>query len=143
MISHTCKTAIKAVIYLATQIGNEKKSSIKDIAKNIGANGHTVGKTLQTLVKQGIIKSAKGPLGGFYITREQQYYPLIRIVESVEGKQLFTGCGLGLSLCSEQRPCPIHDPYEKARKVITNIFTRSKISDLAHPVDNGLAYLSG
>ena len=67
MLSYTCKTAIKAVIYLASRAEESDKASMIEIAKQIHASEHTVGKILQTLVRQGLINSTKGPSGGFFI----------------------------------------------------------------------------
>ncbi len=80
MLSLTCKTAIKAVIYLASGFERGQKSSIKEIATDINASEHTVGKMLQTLVKEGVINSSKGPTGGFFITTKQKNQPIIHIV---------------------------------------------------------------
>ena len=44
------------------------RAGIKEIAEQISANVHTTGKILQVLVKEGVITSAKGPNGGFYIS---------------------------------------------------------------------------
>jgi DNA-binding IscR family transcriptional regulator len=60
MLNHTCKTAIKAVIFLSSKRAGGEKAGIKEIASHIDANEHTVGKILQTLVRQGIINSLKG-----------------------------------------------------------------------------------
>ncbi|HEY8659837.1 MAG TPA: Rrf2 family transcriptional regulator [Hanamia sp.] len=93
MLSNTCKTAIKAVIYLSSKFDTEENAGIKEISEFINANEHTVGKILQTLVKQNVIKSLKGPSGGFYISKEQQKQPIINIVEAIDGKQIFKACG--------------------------------------------------
>ncbi len=143
MLSNTCKTAIKAVIYLASQYESGEKSGIRDIAEHIDASEHTVGKLLQTLVKQGVINSVKGPAGGFFITKSQRNQPIINIVEAIDGRQIFTGCGLGLSKCSATRPCPIHHEYKAARDLYEKIFRTNRIADLCDPVTNGLAYLVG
>ncbi|HEY8661454.1 MAG TPA: Rrf2 family transcriptional regulator [Hanamia sp.] len=143
MLSNTCKTAIKAVIYLSSKFDTEENAGIKEIAEYINANEHTVGKILQTLVKQNVIKSMKGPSGGFYISKEQQKQPIINIVEAIDGKQIFKSCGLGLSKCSSSHPCPIHDDYKEARDIIGNLFRQKKVLDLCEPVNNGLAYLIG
>ena len=68
MLSLTCKTAIKAVIYLASRFESGEKAGIKEIAVYINASEHTVGKMLQTLVKEAVINSSKGPNGGFFTT---------------------------------------------------------------------------
>ena len=38
MLSHTCKTAVKAVIFLATKFDRGEKSGIREIAEYIGAS---------------------------------------------------------------------------------------------------------
>lgn len=143
MLSYTCKTAIKAVIYLASKSSQSEKAGIKETALQINASEHTVGKILQTLARQGIINSAKGPSGGFFITANQQEQPISVIIETIEGKDIFKECGLGLSQCNALHPCPIHDEYKVARDLIENLFREKRIRDLCDPVSNGLAYLIG
>ncbi|MCS3799537.1 RrF2 family transcriptional regulator [Niastella sp. OAS944] len=143
MLSSTCKTAIKAVIYLASKFESGENAGIKEIAEFIDASEHTIGKLMQTLVKQGVVNSVKGPSGGFYISKEQRKQPIINIVEAIDGKQLFKECGLGLSKCSASRPCPIHHDYKEARDKVEKLFSTRKIADLCEPVNDGLAYLIG
>lgn len=143
MLSYTCKTAVKAVIFLATKFEVGEKAGIKEIAAHIDASEHTVGKMLQTLVKQDVIKSLKGPSGGFYITHSQLQQPIVKIVEAIDGKQIFRTCGLGLSRCSATHPCPIHNEYREAREILETIFRTKKVEDLREPVNNGMAYLFG
>ncbi len=143
MISYTCKTAIKAVIYLASKAEDKEKAGMKEIAIHIHASEHTVGKIMQTLVRQGLINSSKGPSGGFFMNEAQRSQPIIKIVESIEGDQLLNSCGLGLSQCSASHPCPIHDDYKVARDLIEKLFREKKVKDLCDPVNNGLAYLVG
>jgi len=143
MLSYTCKTAIKAVIYLASIHDRGEKAAIRDIAAQINASEHTVGKILQTLARQGLINSLKGPTGGFYITEQQQNFPISNIVETIEGRQIFKECGLGLSKCSEKHPCPIHDEYKAARELLEKLFKEKRVKDLCGPVNSGLAYLIG
>ncbi|MDE3185647.1 MAG: Rrf2 family transcriptional regulator [Bacteroidota bacterium] len=143
MLSNTCKTAIKAVVYLCSKYETQQNAGIKEIAEFINGNEHTIGKILQTLVKQNIINSMKGPSGGFFISKQQQKQPIINIVEAIDGKQVFKSCGLGLSKCSASHPCPIHDEYKEARDIVENLCRQKKVLDLCEPVNNGLAYLMG
>lgn len=141
MLSLTCKTAIKAVIYLASKLESGEKTGIKEIAAYIDASEHTVGKMLQTLVKQKVINSVKGPNGGFYITEKQMYQPLINIIDAVDGKEVFNQCGLGLSRCSATHPCPIHNDYRKIRDQFKELSQQKKVIDACERVTDGLAYL--
>ncbi|MEO6813296.1 MAG: Rrf2 family transcriptional regulator [Ginsengibacter sp.] len=143
MLSNTCKIAIKAVIYLCSKFDTNGNSGIKEIAEYINANEHTIGKILQILVKHNVIKSMKGPSGGFYISKDQQNQPIINIVEAIDGKEIFQSCGLGLSKCSSTHPCPIHNEYKKARDIIERLFREKRVLDLCAPVNMGVAYLIG
>jgi len=143
MLSLTCKTAIKAVIYLASKFESGEKASIKETAEFIDASEHTVGKMLQVLVKEEIINSAKGPTGGFYITAKQKSQAIIKIIDAIDGKEVFDQCGLGLSKCSATHPCPIHNDYKVIRDQFKAMCQQKKINDLYETVNEGLAYLVG
>lgn len=143
MLSLTCKTAIKAVIYLASKFESGEKTGIKGIAEFINASEHTVSKMLQMLVKKNVINSLKGPTGGFYITAKQKNQPIINVIDAIDGKDVFNECGLGLSKCSATHPCPIHNDYKIIRDEFKTMCRQKKISDLCETVNDGLAYLMG
>lgn len=143
MLSLTCQTAIRAVIYLASRPASEGKAGIREIASQIDASEHSVGKLLQTLVKEQVLQSTKGPNGGFFLTAAQLRQPLIRVVEAIDGKDVFRRCGLGFHQCSGAHPCPIHHDYKTVRDEFERLCRGKKISDLSVPVSEGMAYLFG
>ncbi|MBH2003666.1 MAG: Rrf2 family transcriptional regulator [Sphingobacteriia bacterium] len=143
MLSLTCKTAVKAVIYLASKLETGEKAGIREIAAFIDASEHTVGKMLQTLVKEEVINSMKGPNGGFFITEKQKHQSLLKIIHAIDGDEVFQQCGLGLSKCSSTHPCPMHDDYKIIRDGFKKMCRQKKVSDLLEPVNDGLAYLMG
>lgn len=143
MLSLTCKASVKAVIYLGSIAEHGNRASIKEIAAFINENEHTVGKLLQKLVKDGIINSYKGPKGGFYITAKQQKQPVINIIHSIDGEEVFNQCGLGLSKCIETRPCPFHNDYKPVREMFKQMCSNKRICDLHENVNKGIAYLTG
>lgn len=143
MLSLTCKASIKAVIFLGSIADRENRASIKEIALFINENEHTVGKLLQKLVKDGIINSTKGPKGGFYMTAKQIKQPVMNIIHSIDGEEVFKQCGLGLSKCNDAKPCPIHNDYKPVREMFKKMCMEKRISDLYENVNKGLAYLIG
>jgi len=143
MLSITCSTAIKAVIYLAAELNPGDRASVIQIAEALDASEHTVGKLLQVLVKAAVICSAKGPTGGFYVTARQKAQPIIQVIYAIDGRDVFDRCGLGLSKCSGSHPCPIHEQYKSIRDDFKALCQRGRISDLCEPVAGGLAYLAG
>lgn len=143
MLSLTCKASIKAVVYIGSKYPTGEKSSILEIAEFINENEHTVGKLLQKLVKENIVNSAKGPNGGFYINERQNELPIIEIVKAIDGNDVFSRCGLGLSKCSETHPCPLHNDFKPIRELFEQMCIAKKVSDLYENVNKGLSYLIG
>lgn len=143
MLSLTCKAAIKAVVFLGSRLASGERSSLKDVAAYTEGNEHTVGKLLQKLAKAGIIQSAKGPKGGFFITSEQAEQRVIRIVEAIDGANVFKQCGLGMSQCSDTHPCPFHEDYKPIREGFKQLCQSRRVRDLFEEVNSGLAHLVG
>lgn len=143
MLSLGCKAAIKAVVYLGSKSETGAKTGFREVAQFINENEHTVGKILQKLVKENVINSTKGPNGGFYITPKQKTLRVIKIVEAIDGKEVFQQCGLGLTKCSETHPCPLHNDFKPVRDLFRQMCYNNRISDLYENVDNGMAYLVG
>ena len=141
MLSLTCKTAIKAVIFLASKNKTASKSSLREVAEYINASEHSVGKILQVLVKEKIVNSSKGPSGGFFISDDQLKKSLLAIVFAIDGTDIFTGCGLGLQRCSANHPCPIHYEYKIVRDGFEQLCKEKTIEDLGAHVLEGYSYL--
>lgn len=141
MLSTSCKYAIRAAVYLMSQTGKMRRAGLKEIADEVEANEHTTGKILQLLVREGVIFSAKGPTGGFYIPADAKPIYLIDIVKVVDGVHFFFECGLGLTKCSEKQPCPIHHTYKVAREKVYHEFSSITIQQLARNIEKGKVFL--
>jgi DNA-binding IscR family transcriptional regulator len=93
------------------------------------------------LSRRGVIQSAKGPNGGFYVDDAILDMPLSAIVEAVDGNSIFTGCGLGLEQCSEDKPCPIHYGFKSVRNQIQDLLKTTKIGEFNEELSLGIAVL--
>lgn len=127
-LSHTCKAAIKSVVFL-TKLEASERASFITIAKAIEESPHTVSKLLQVLVKKGIINSAKGPTGGFYITKAQADKPLSVIVQAIDGKK--ETCILSDQKCNSKQPCMLHESFSNSRQVFNEIMSKNTISSIS------------
>lgn len=141
MFSKTCEYAIRAVIYLARNAEHSKKAGIKEIATAIGAPEFFTGKILLLLSRKTLIRSVKGPGGGFYMDELQLNKNLADIVEAVDGDQLFKGCGLGLKECSEITPCPVHHQFKNIRNDIYRMLKNARLSGFQNHTSQVLTFL--
>ena len=131
MISKKCKYALRAILHLAVESSEQNKKSTKDLSEELKIPTPYLGKILQELVPKNIISSIKGPNGGFYLTQENMQTPLINIIEAIDGLSFFETCGLGLSACSDEHPCPIHHDFKISRDHMKNVFTNKPVQELA------------
>ncbi len=139
MLSRSCEYAIRSVLYVASRAG--VRTGIKEMSGALDIPEHFLGKILQNLTRHGLLSSAKGPNGGFYLTPEQSQNPLIRIVEIVDGLQAFSRCGLGLNNCSSERPCPLHFEFAPYRDGLENALRNHTVENTVGALRNGEAFL--
>jgi Rrf2 family protein len=141
MFSKACEYGIRAVIYISSENKAGRKVSIQEICEAIEAPNHFTAKILQILSRNRIVNSQKGVHGGFYLDKFQSDLKLISIVEAIDGKALFTGCGLGLKQCSEKEPCPIHDKFKSIRNALKNMLEQTTIEELGKKLKTGKSVL--
>jgi len=137
MLSNTSKYAIRAVIYLALNAGEEKKIGIKQISKDLNIPTPFLGKILQTLAKHKLLSSTKGPHGGFGLGRSANQIFLIDIVDIIDGQDIFNKCLIRLDDCNEKEPCSMHNKYVEIRKSLHSLFQEQKISELIDEIKQG------
>lgn len=141
IFSKTCEYAIRAVFYIAHTTAKGTKVGIKDIATGIDSPELYLGKILQDLSRKGLISSAKGPNGGFFLTSNMLDLPLIEVVKAVDGDNLFVGCGLGLKQCSELNPCPLHYQFKEIRDKLTIMLNSTTIGKFNKELMEGILSL--
>lgn len=141
MFSKTCEYAIRSVLFIAQKSKDGSRVGIKEIAKGIDSPESFIAKILQDLSRKGMIQSQKGPAGGFYLDKSSQNYTLADIVKTVDGDSLFSGCGLGLKQCSENKPCPLHHEFKKIRGELFRILQSAKVGEFNKQLEKNLLFL--
>ena len=132
---------MRAVFFIAHRTASGGRVGIKEIAHGIGSPEHFLAKILQDLSRRGIVQSAKGPNGGFYMDRITLKRPLSEVVEAVDGNGIFTGCGLGLEYCSEVNPCPLHHDFKEIRNQIHAMLQNTTIEEFNDDLNLGITTL--
>lgn len=115
MLSQKCKYALRTILFLAAENCREKKRGVKEISDKLKIPSPFLGKILQELVRGKFISSAKGPNGGFFLTEINFRTNVLNIVEAIDGINFFDECGIGLGICADNKPCPMHNNYKSAR----------------------------
>lgn len=143
MFLKTTEYALRAVIYIAQKSSQEKKLGLAEIAKAIDSPQSFTAKILQQLTSgDKIISSTRGPNGGFYISEKSKKLPVYAILEAMGEDEILKKCVLGLKLCSEIKPCPLHHQYKLIKPQLVRMFETKTISDLANEIESGTSYIS-
>lgn len=142
MFSKACEYAIKATIYVAVQSLENKRVSLKDIAREIDSPVAFTAKILQHLTKKNIMQSVMGPTGGFQIEKKKiDEIKLSQIVDAIDGDAIYRDCGLGLKECNAAKPCPVHDKFAKIRNDLKEMLENTSLYELATGLEVGLTFL--
>jgi Rrf2 family protein len=131
ILSKSFGYALRGVLYVAKlQEEGNRKIQIDEIASNLSVPKHFLGKIMQQVVKEGLLKSTKGPYGGFALTNDTLNTPIIALVKITDGLDQFKMCVLKLKYCTGINPCPLHHEMEQVRGKFLSVFNDTTIGDL-------------
>lgn len=128
-------------MYLA-KLKEEEKVGIKVIARDLNLPSDYLSKVLQSLVKHKLVSSHKGRNGGFFLSKNELNIPLIKIVHAIDGKEVFTRCGLGIDKCSSSQPCPVHNDIVAYRNNLKKALAGNTIGSAGDTISSGVSFLS-
>jgi Rrf2 family protein len=128
-------------LFIAQKTEDGSKVGIKEIAKGIDSPEHFIAKILQDLSRKGLVRSRKGPSGGFYLDESSLNASLADVVRIVDGDSLFSGCALGLKQCSEVKPCPLHDEFRKIRESISHMLQTARLGEFNQQLEKSKLFL--
>ena len=91
-------------------------------------------KVLQDLARDGLLKSRRGPGGGFRLARPPEHISLRDVVAAIDGTEDFYRCAAGLAGCTEEAPCPLHDMWTRFRENLMVSLETSTLEGMAKVV---------
>lgn len=142
MFSKACEYGIRAALYIAEKSQDDERVSLQEIAKEIDGPVAFTAKILQKLVHAKVLQSQKGPTGGFMVDKKDMPKIMIhRIVDAIDGDNIYKGCGLGLKKCSEVNPCPVHDKFKAIRQELSYMLETTSLAELAEGLKEGRTVL--
>lgn len=110
MISQTVEYALQAMSSLGSPDGEATTS--ETIARATRVPQRYLSKVMRELVRAELVKSFRGPHGGFVLARDAQSITLLDIVNAVDPIRRISGCRLEDS--TQPRLCPLHQCLDDA-----------------------------
>lgn len=129
MISSTSEYALRAILVLA---GEATRSPLHAdaIATATGAPRNYMGKTLNALVKAGVLTSSRGPQGGFSLAVAPEDLTLARVIDCFIEPRPHTRCLLGTKPCDPAMPCAAHAQWMEISKARREPLSTTTVADL-------------
>ena len=127
-ISRSTGYALLAVGYLA-QHQKQRIILSQDISKKYNIPLEYLLKILQQLVKANILRSKRGPRGGFSLARPTKKITLLQVIEAVDGPMV-SQLDLAEHARGERFAAKVEHIYSKALAQARAVFDKAKVGDL-------------
>ena len=104
-----------------------KRISAKELAKRLDASEAHLAKIFQRIAKSNLIKSFRGPAGGFILNREPEDISFLDVYEVIEAKIVLNNCPLDRDNCIFNN-CIFDGELNRISKDIYETFKKLKLS---------------
>jgi Rrf2 family protein len=129
MLSQTAEYALRAVLAIAR--GRGQAIGAAALAKQVGVPPNYLAKTLNVLVRNGVLVGARGRNGGFRLARRASQIPLLDVVTPFDDIRPGRRCLLGRPTCSDQNPCAAHQRWRGVSQRIGDFFAETTVEDVS------------
>lgn len=131
-MNQTTGYAIVALSYIAEH--DDELILAKDIAETADIPKSYLSKILRELTVSGLIYSKRGYHGGVSLARPANDITLWEVLQATHGGNWEHKCLLGLSECSDEYPCPVHQFWAKEQgKIELNLRRITLAQVVKHP----------
>lgn len=140
-LPQTAEYALRAVYFIA-EWPDGLPVRVGDIAESLDVPRNYLSKTLHHLVGEGVLRSTRGPLGGFQLAVPADRLSLgdvVRPFVPAEGRT----CVLGRARCSDLTPCAAHFRWKEASEGMRHFFDQTTVADLVNARPPGYALPPG
>lgn len=125
--SEAANLALHSMALLSTEIKEAKTA--REMAVILQASSNHLSKVLLKMSKAGLVKSVRGPNGGFVLNHNADMITLKQIYEAVEGKITVSQCFFKIKPCNGVA-CAIGSVSRQISEQLEKVLTETKLSSL-------------
>jgi Rrf2 family iron-sulfur cluster assembly transcriptional regulator len=129
-ITKKTEYAIRALYEIAIT-GNEKPVQRKLISKKQNISEHLLEQIFISLQKEGIVKSVRGPGGGFLLSKNMEditVWDIFRIIDKKEN--FYDKCGANTNHCTRHTACKINDIWLQINSALKESMLNISLKDI-------------
>jgi len=123
------KYAVTALLDLSLHQSDKEFISLSKIAARQDMPISYLEQLFRNLRKAGIVEAARGPTGGYRLSRHSSEINVSEVVASVEGAMDATQCG-GASDCHAGTRCLAHDLWSELNSQVDNFLISKSLEDV-------------
>lgn len=127
-LSNTAQYAVRILLYMASE--PEKKYAAAELVQKLHISDKYLRRIMTDLAKAGFIESSSGRTGGYIFKKKITDIRLGEIIFSIENRENFSGCLLGLENCGDDHPCKLHSSWKKINEEIFNLLNNTTLDSL-------------
>ncbi|MEZ5008769.1 MAG: Rrf2 family transcriptional regulator [Chitinophagales bacterium] len=142
MFAKKSQYGFQAAYYISLYAVEEHLISPEEIATSQNLPLPFLRKILQILAKQKILKSIKGPHGGFGLAKAASEITLMDIYLAIEGFEVLNNCVIGFTECTSERPCPFHNAYSDIRNQMYAFLASTTLEDVCNDIKARKSFIS-
>src|SRR5512136_756181 len=128
-ISRKIDYGLRAMIYLAS-IPSDSVIPFREIARQMDVPEDFLAKILKTLVDQGLVKSTRGPHGGYALARAPDDISFLDVIEAVEGPVALNVCLDGDDACGRSSSCTMVSVWRLGQERMLDVYRQARLSEL-------------
>ena len=128
-ISRKIDYGLRAMIYLAS-LASGSVVPFREIARQMEVPEDFLAKILKTLVDQGLVKSSRGPHGGYSLGRSATEISFLDVIEAVEGPVALNVCLDGDDSCGRSSTCTMVSVWKAGQERMLDVYRQAKLSEL-------------
>ncbi|MBM2813766.1 MAG: putative transcriptional regulator [Ignavibacteria bacterium] len=129
-LSKKVEYGILSLQYMANQNGNI--ITAKEISEHLNISFEFLSKTLQSLIKQGLIESIQGVHGGYKLAKPADKITFSDVIRALENRSSIVECLTeDIENCGRISCCTIKTPMTQIQDKINNIFDITTIAEIA------------
>jgi Rrf2 family protein len=126
-ISRKIDYAIRAMIHLAS-IPPGTVVPFREIGKQMEVPEDFLAKILKTLVDHGVVRSTRGPHGGYKLARPAESISVLEVIEAAEGPVAVNVCLDDDDACSRQAFCTMTAVWREGQERMLDVFRRTTLA---------------
>jgi Rrf2 family protein len=129
-LSQTAEHALRAALFLVLR-GPGGLVSAREVAEALGMPSNYTAKTLRLLTRRGLLRSTRGPQGGFMLRVPASDVSIARIIDAVdEPAPRPAACLLGDRVCDAASPCEAHRRWMDVQRRTSEPLEQTTLADL-------------